>query len=240
MTDMRRLPHPGKLLVAIAVLPLLLLHACASTQFTAGEQKNSLPLVEKGLIEEVHSVALAPFFSDSNNWRGLAEETLAIPRLSVVTTERADLSTLGPDNRGEALVKLARSLGTDAVLNGVLISGEGRGEIIMQLISTKDSRLLFWQAVDFVTKGGRIDPNAQRELLSKMFAPMLANIAKREKPPAPKPSRQPTAETPSKMDKMDTKPEIEAQPKTEKKPKNDRRHDKGRKPSPSSEDISPM
>lgn len=224
----------------IAVLPLLLLHACASTQFTSGEQKNSLPLVEKGLIEEVHSVAVAPFFNDSGNWRGSAEETLATPRLSVVTADRADLSALGPDDRRDALVELARSLGTDAVLNGVLIPGEGRGEIVVQLISTKDSRLLFWQAADFVNKGDRIDPNAQRELLSKMFAPLLANIANRERPPAPKPSLQPAAETPPKMDKMDTKPEIEAPPKTEKKPKSDRRHDKGRKPSPASEDISPM
>jgi hypothetical protein len=240
MTDMTRLPHLEKLLFVIAVLPLLLLHACASTQFTAGEQKNSLPLMEKGLVEEVHSVAVAPFFSDNNNWKGSAEETLSIPGLSVVTADKADLSTLGPDNRRDVLVELARSLGTDAVLNGVLIPGEDRGEIIVQLISTKDSRLLFWQAADFVHKVGRIDPDAQRELLSKMFAPLLANIAKREKPPAPKPSRQQAAETPPKMDKIGTKPEIEAQPKAEKKPKSDRRHDRGRKPSPSSEDISPM
>jgi hypothetical protein len=237
MTDMKRLPHQGKFLFVIAALPLLLLHACASTQFTAGDQKNSLPLMEKDLIEEVHSVAVAPFFSDRNNWRGSAEETLSIPGLSVVTADGADLSTLGPDNRRDALVKLARSLGADAVLNGVLIPGEDKGEIILQLISTKDSRLLFWQAADFVYKEGPIDPDAQRELLSKMFRPLLANIATREKPPAPQPSRQPTAETPP---KIDTRPEVEVQPKTEKKPKSDRRHDKGRKPSPSSEDISPM
>jgi hypothetical protein len=238
MTDMKLLPHLKKFLFVNFALPLLLLHACASTQFTAGEQKNSLPLMERDLIEEVHSVAVATFFSDSNNWKGLAEETLSIPGLSVVTAGGTDLSTLGPDNRREALVKLGRSLRSDAVLNGVLITGVDRGEIIVQLISTKDSRLLFWQAADFTHKGGPIDPNAQRELLSKMFGPLLANIATREKPPAPPPVRQPVAETPRKPDIKPAEPE--ALPKIEKKPKSDKKQDKGRKPSPASEDISPM
>jgi len=238
MTDMKPLPHLRKFLLVIAALPLLLLYACASTQFTAGEQKNSLPLMEKDLIEEVHSVAVATFFGDNNNWKGLAEETLSIPGLSVVTAGGTDLSALGPDNRREALVKLGRSLRSDAVLNGVLITGEDRGEIILQLISTGDSRLLFWQAADYTHKGAPIDPYAQRELLSKMFGPLLANIAKREKPAAPRTARQPAAEAPRKTDIMP--PEPEALPKTEKKPKSDRRQDKGRKPPPASEDISPM
>ncbi len=238
MTDMKPLSHLRKLLFVNSVLPLLLLHACASTQFTAGEQKNSLPLMERDLIEEVHSVAVATFFGDSNNWKGLAEETLSVPGLSVVTAGGTDLSTLGPDNRREALVTLGRSLRSDAVLNGVLITGEGRGEIIVQLVSTKDSRLLFWQAADFAYKGGPIDPNAQRELLSKIFGPLLANIAKREKPPTPQPLQQPVAET---LRKTDIKPaEPETLPKIEKKPRSDRRHDKGRKPSSPPEDISPM
>jgi hypothetical protein len=238
MADMKRLPHQEKLLLAVSLLPLLLLHACASTQFTAGDQKNSLPLIEKDLIEKVHYVAVAPFFMDRGDWRRSAEKALSAPGLSIITADREDISTLGPDNRRDAIVKLARSLGADAVLNGVLITGEGGGEIIVQLISAKDSRLLFWQAADFINKEGRIDPNAQRELLSKMFGPLLANIAKRERPPAPMPSRLPAAETPS---KADTKPEIEVQPRAEKKPKgSDRRRDKGRKPSLPPEDISPM
>jgi hypothetical protein len=238
MTDMKPLPHLRKFLFVIAALPMLLLHACASTQFTAGEQKNSLPLMERDLIEGVHSVAVATFFGDSNNWKGLAEETLSIPGLSVVTADGTDLSALGPDNRREALVKLGLFLRSDAVLNGVLITGEDRGEIIVQLISTKDSRLLFWQAADFSRKGSPIDPNAQRKLLSKMLGPLLANIATREKTPAPLPARQPAAETPRKTDIRPA--ESEALPKTEKKPKSDRRQDKGRKPYPASEDISPM
>lgn len=238
MTDMKPLLHLRKFLFVIAALPLLMLHACASTQFTAGEQKNSLPLMERDLIEEVHSVTVTTFFGDSNNWKGLAEETLSIPGLSVVTADGKGLSTLGPDNRREDLVKLGRSLRSDAVLNGVLITGENHGEIIVQLISTIDSRLLFWQAADFTHKGGPIDPNAQRELLSRMLGPLLATIATREKTPAPPPVRQPAAETPRKTDIRPAEPE--ALPKTEKKPKGDRRQDKGRKPSPASEDISPM
>lgn len=238
MTDMKQLPHLRKFLLVIAALPLLLLNACASTQFTVGEQKNSLPLIEKDLIEEVHSVAVATFFGDGNKWKGLAEETLSVRGLSVVAAGGTDLSALGPANRREALVKLGRSLRSDAVLNGVLITGEDHSEIILQLISTRDSRLLFWQAADFTHEGGPIDPNAQRDLLSKMFGPLLANIAKREKPAAYRPVRQPSAETPRKTDIRPAEPE--ALPKIEKKPKSDRRQDKGRKGPPVSEDISPM
>ncbi len=236
MTDMKLLPHLRKFLSLITALPLLLFYGCASTQFTPGDQKNSLPLIEKDLIEQVHSVAVATFFGDGNNWKGAAEEALSATGLSVVRADRNAFATLGPDNRREALVKLGRSLRSDAVLNGVLIEGEGRGEIIVQLISTNDSRLLFWQAADFTYKGGLIDPNAQRELLSKMFGPLLANIAKRKKPPAPHPVLQPAAETPQRTDARQVPDTL---PKTEKKPKSERRHDKGRKPA-ASEDVSPM
>ncbi len=237
MADMEPLPHLRKFLLVIAALPVLLLGACASSQFTAGERKNSLPLIEKGLIEEAHSVAVAPFFGDGSNWKEITEDVLSVPGLSVVSAGGADLSALGPDNRRDALVKLGRSVRADAVLNGVVISGADRGEIVIQLFSTKDSRLLFWQAADFTHKRGPIDPNAQKELLARMLGPALANLAKREKPATHHPLQQPAAET---RRKADTKPEQEAPPKAEKRPKSDRRHDKGRKPPPASEDVSPM
>ena len=229
----------------IVALPLLLLHACASTQFSAGEQKNSMPLLEKDMLENVHSIVVAPFFSDSNNWSGLVRETLSVRALSVIPVGDAGLSNLGPYDRRDALVRLGKSLRADAVLNGVLINREDHREIIVQLISTKDSRVLFWQAADFTHKGGRIDPGAQRELLSKMLGPVVANVAKKERPTAPLPLRQPKTEAPQ---GILTKPEAEARPKPdtpqkiEKKPKVDRRRDrdKERAPAPPSEDVSPM
>lgn len=243
MTDMTRLPHPGKILFVIAVLPVLLLHACASTQFIAGDQKNSLPLMEKDLVSEVHSVVVAPFYHDRNNWREVAEQTLSIPGVSVVPAGGTDITALDPDNRRDALVMLGRSLKADAVLNGVLFLKEDRCEIVLQLISTKDSRVLFWQAADFTSKEGPMDPVAQKELLLRMLGPVLANVAKRESPVKPASLERPLGAAAPKIEsgpEAEVQPKTELQPKPEKKTKNDKRRDKGRKPSPPSEDISPM
>ncbi len=245
MAEMKLSPYLKKFSFVIVALSLLLLHACASTRFSAGEQKNSMPLLEKDMLESVHSVVIAPFFSDSNNWSGLARETLSVRTLSVIPAGGADFAVLGPYDRRDALVRLGRSLRADAVLNGVLINREDRHEIIMQLISTKDSRVLFWQAADFTHKEGPIDRGAQQKLLSKMLGPLVANIAKKEGPPAPPPPQQPKAEAPH---GIVTRPETEARPKPdapskiEKKPKVDRRRDRDREraPAPPSEDISPM
>jgi hypothetical protein len=50
--------------------------------------------------------------------------------------------------------------------------------------------------------------------------------------------QQPAAETPCKTDIKPAEPE--APPKIEKKPKSNKKQDKGRKPSPAPEDVSPM
>ncbi len=232
---MKRLSHPG--MFFILIVTLILLHSCSTTQFIAGNPKISMPLIEKDLIEEVHSVAVTPFFSDRSNWRQLAEETLSVTRVSLIPAGDTDLSTRGPDDRREILVKIGRSVHADAALNGVLISGENHSEIIIQLISTKDSRLLYWQAADFKQKEGPTDKNSQKELISKMLGPLLANIAKREKSLSPLPPPKPRAETQPKQEK---KPEPQVLPKSEKKPKGEKRPDKGSKPSPPADEISPM
>jgi hypothetical protein len=239
--QMKPIPRLRKFSFVIFVLPLLLLHACASTRFSAGEQKNSMPLMEKDMLENVHSIVVAPFFGDSNNWSDVVRETLTARALSLIPAGNANFSTLGPYGRREALVKLGRSLRADAVMNGILLNRDGRGEIIIQLISTKDSRVLFWQAADFTQKEGPIDPVAQREFLSGMLKPVLAHAAKKEAPPEPLASQQPRTEAPTRPE-ADMRPGPAAPSKIEKKPKVDRRRDRDREltPAPPSEEISPM
>jgi len=246
-----KFPRYIKYLYLMSSCLLILLHACASTRFSAGEQKNSLPLLDRDHIEEVHSVVVAPFYRDENNWRQSAQEILSTEKLSVIQAGKvdaaarkggADLLATEPENRPATLVKLARSLQADAVLNGIILPKNEHREIILQLISSKDSRVLFWQAADFTVKEGPIDGTIQKEFLSKLLAPVLANAARRDKPSiAPVPTHAPKTESPKVEMRQETEtPKDEHQPKAEKKPKADRRHDKGRRPAPATEDISPM
>jgi hypothetical protein len=235
----------------IYLLMVVTLAACATSRFIAGDQKNSLPLAERRLIEEVHSVAVAPFYHDDYHWRQLAQETLSAPKLEVVSERKVDaaargtgkdLSGIGPDARGDVLVKLGRSLQTDAVLNGVVLSNGDRHELIIQLISSDDSRILFWQAADFKSKDKLMDPDAQRKLISRMLAPLVANVAKRRKPPAAQPVHLKTLEAPTAAPRRqaDQGPKPENQPKAEKRQKAGKRHEREQRPAAAPEDISPM
>ncbi|MGE5300917.1 MAG: hypothetical protein ACM3MB_08135 [Acidobacteriota bacterium] len=244
-------PFPCRLSASLICLPLLIaLSACATSRFTAGDQKNSLPLADRRLVEEVQSVAVAPFYHDDNHWRQLAQEALSTPKLEVIPAGKVDaagrntgkeLSTIGPDNRAGMLVKLGRSLQADAVLNGIVLSKGDQLELIIQLISSADSRILFWQAADFSFQGERIDAASQRKLISRMLEPLVANAAKRGKPlmtpPAPKAVVAPAA---APKQAIEHGPKPGSQPKAEKKQKIDRRHEREPKPPAVPEDISPM
>jgi TolB-like protein len=226
---------------------LIALSACATSRFVAGDQKNSLPLADRRLLQEVHSIAVAPFYHDDNHWRQITQEALSAPKLDVISSAKVDaearntgrdLSSIGPDDRAGALVKLGRSLQADAVLNGVVLSKGDRNELIIQLISSGDSRILFWQAADFSFKGARIDPDAQRELISRMLEPLVANAAKRNKALMTPPVHRKALEAPKQAVDEESKPE--SQPKAEKKQKTDKRHEREQRPPVAPEDISPM
>ena len=235
----------------VCLFALIALSACATSRFFAGDQKNSLPLADIRLIEEAHSVAVAPFYQDDNHWRQLTQEALSTSKLDVIPADKVDaagrntgkdLSIVGPEKRAGALVKLGRSLQADAVLNGIVLPKGDRHELIIQLLSSGDSRILFWQAADFSFPGGRIDPDSQRELISRMLAPLIANAAKRGKPLVTHPVRARSVEAPAAAPKqaIEHGPKPGSQPKAEKKQKIDRRHEREPKPLAVPEDISPM
>ncbi len=237
--------------IPVYLLIVAALSACAATRFSAGDQKNSLPLPDRRLVEEVHSVAVAPFYNDDNHWRELAQETLSAPRIDVISARKVDaaaretgkdLSGFGPDGRAGLLVKLGRSLQADAVLNGIVLSKGNRHELIIQLISSADSRILFWQAVDFTPPGRRIDADVQRELISRMLAPLVANAAKRGRPVMSQPVQPKSVEAPAAPVKRQAaqEPQSGNQPKAEKKQKTGKRHEREHRPPTAPEDISPM
>ncbi len=229
-------------------LLIVLATACATAAFWAGEPKNSLPLPDKTHMEEVHTIAVPPFYGDTVEWRELTQETLSSvgPRLTVIPLQKVDaaaqmkkeLAGSGPDARAEILVRIGRQIHADAVVNGIVLWKE-KPEIILQVISCRDGGVVFWQSADFSIKEG---PSAQgqRELLSQMLGPVKENAGKREKPVPPPPPRPKVEPAP----KPELNPNSETQhrnetPKPEKKSKADKRR-KGSKPPPSTEDVGPM
>jgi hypothetical protein len=223
---------------------LLLLQSCATSQFTAGEQKNRLPVADRMRLEEVHSIAVPPFYRDDYHWERLVREALATPTIAVIPTGRVDaalkeakkdLSTLDPRLRTDALAKIGRSVRADAVLNGIVLSRGDRRELILQLISSRDSRLLFWQAAEFSLKGSRTVTEGQRRLVLQMLEPLVAHAARRQKPVLPAP----TAAEPA---PAETREELPAphRPVQEKRHKKDGEREKGPVPAVPPEEISPM
>ncbi|MDA8079295.1 MAG: hypothetical protein M0Z79_10210 [Nitrospiraceae bacterium] len=247
---MRILKHVYKKYSALFFL-LVMATACATAGFWAGEPKNGLPLPDKPRMEEVHTIAVPPFYGDTVQWRELAQEILAStgPRLGVIPLQKVDSATAqiqkkelagaGPDSRADILVRMGRQLHADAVVNGIVLWKE-KPELIIQVISCRDGGVVFWQSADFSIKEG---PSAQgqRELLSSMLAPVKENAGKREKP-GPPPPPQPKVESgprPEPRQDPDTQQGNETHTKSEKKTKADKRK-KGSKPSPSTEDVGPM
>lgn len=216
---------------------LLLLAGCASMgqKFSAGEPKNSLPFMSKDLVEEMHSIAVPPFSGDRQSWDEAAQEVLAqAPKASVVPQKKLDAAIknskqdpmlLQPEERVEYAARWGRAVQADAVLNGVILNRDDRHELILQLISSRDARVIWIQAADFSFKGEQVSRNDQKELLHKMVSPLFPLLGSREKPVQ---SRQ----------EMQQRTEPDQRP--DKKSKPSRKPGKGVKPEPLPEDVSPM
>lgn len=226
---------------------LTLLSSCAPIgrypSMTTGEPKNTLPFFDKGRVEELYSIAVPPFASDQHNWNELAVEILSSSKRISVTPSRkinaelknskGDLSSLRPEERPGFLAALGRTVKTDAVINGVILDKEQQHEIILQVISVKDSRVIWWQAIDFNFRGDSLSRADQKKVLSSLLFPFL------ERAGIKKPLSQPQMkeEVPSGLSPQTEEPSV-----TETPPASnlDKKPDKGRKPLQVPDDISPM
>jgi len=216
---------------------LFLLAGCVSMgqKFSAGEPKNSLPFMSKDLVEEMHSIAVPPFSGDSQSWHEAAQEVMAqAPKASLVSqkkldsaikTAKKDPSLLSPEERIEYVSRLGRAVQADAVLNGVILSRDDRHELILQLVSSRDSRVLWLQSADFSFKGEQISKTDQKELLHKMLSPLFPLLGSKERPVQPRQEMQQRTEPDQRPDK---------------KSKPSRKPGKGVRPEPAPEDVSPM
>ena len=215
----------------------------------AGEPKNSLPLTGRESLEYVHSIAVAPFYGDTVRWREITQNVLASSagaRFSVIPSQKVDaaaagmardLQAAGPQSRGDLLAGVGRQIDADAVVNGVILWKE-TPELIIQVISSRDGRVLYWQAADFTMKD--VPPSdGPQQLIRKMLGPVVDNAGRKERPlaasPKPEVETQPKAEV---RQDAGQAPRPEPPQKHERKQKPDKR--KGAKPSPADEDVSPM
>lgn len=174
---------------------LLLLTSCASMKTQQGTGttglKNSLPLFERELLENVGSIAVLPFYGDRHNWKNTAYNViLSKAKVQVISNEkieraikesRKNISNLKPSDRVEILSRIGRSLQSDTVLNGVILATENHSEIILQLISSSDGRVLWWQAVDLQLDDNQAAPSEQIFILKKMLEPVFMYLGKRIK-----------------------------------------------------------
>ena len=211
---MRRKYCKNKSLLYLALACLLLsMSACASTRVisksSAGEMKNSLPLFDKDAVEETHSVSMPAFYNDNNNWRQLTYEALLFAKIDIVPFEKTEqavgagkkkLSLLSPQERADYLGQIGKSLRTDAVINGMVLSKDNRSELVLQLLSSKDSRVLWWQAADLSMKDDTAFQDQQKTLLSRMLSTLIQHIGNKEKPVIAPAKQQPITEEPAKTD----------------------------------------
>lgn len=212
---------------------------------TAGPLKNSIPVTGRELLEEVHVIAIPPFSGDRQNWKEASYEVVfSSKRISVLPPDRLDASLKGavpdfeslePADRAGALGRLGKRLQADAVLNGMILPKDDQSELVLQLISLPDGRLLFWQSVDLSPKDGQIEPSVRKAVLAEMLAPVLEQAGRRKKPaPVPaavRPHKEPAP--PALEPEPDLPPSVDQTPKPDKKPRR-------LKPSRPSETISPM
>lgn len=229
----------NKSLLSLALACLLLsMSACASTgvfsKLSSGEMKNSLPLFDRGAVEETHSVSIPTFYNDNNNWGRLTYEALLFAKIDIVPSEKTEqaigagkknLSLLSPQERADYLGQIGKSLRTDAVINGMVLTKDNKSELVLQLLSSKDSQILWMQAVDFSMKDGAAAQDQQKALLSKMLSTLIQHIGTKNKPVIVPAKQQPITEE---------------QPKTDTRPKSQKKYKKDIKPAPPAEEISPM
>ncbi len=204
----------------------------------------------KDLVEEMHSIAVPPFSGDSHAWHEAAQEVIAqAPKASHVAQKKLDSAIkaakkdpalLSPEERIEYATRLGKSIQADAVLNGMVLSGEDRYELILQLVSSKDSRVLWFQAADFTFKGQQLIKSDQKELLNKMLSPLIPLLGKREKPLMPAQQKQEIQQKAEPEQKSEPQQKSDQLPRSDKKTKPSKKSDKGVKPELTPEDVSPM
>jgi len=210
---------------------IALLPACGITgisqSVTAGKPKNSIPFFEKSLLQGLHSIAVPPFEGDRQNWHAIAIDVFSSEgKISLVSPEKInaflrssakDLSSLNQEERRVFVARLGRAVQADAVLNGVFVRRGERNEVILQIVSAKDSRILWWQAADLNFSTDSLSPSDQKKVLSSLLAPLMTEMGKTEKP-----------------SKSESRPASKRVPKAEKRPEKDS------KPLRIDDDISPM
>ena len=238
---------------AVAFFFLLsFLPACGTTglsqSVTAGEPKNSVPFFEKSMVEEIHSLAVPPFDRDQQNWQTIAIDILSAGgKLSVVSPEKIstflrssakNLSSLNQEERLVFMARLGKAVQADAVLNGVFFKSNGRNEIILQIVSVKDSRILWWQAADLNFRAEGVSPSDQKKVLSSLLAPLMVQMGKKDAPPLAQSKQGPRSS--SSINQQTEKSKSDLRPSGKPAPKTEKRHEKDLKPLPLSEDISPM
>lgn len=176
---------------------IVFLPACSAFRkgFSSGESKNPFPLFEKKMVEEVRSIAVPQFYGDKHNWRNLIRNLLSSEKDVILEpnsrVEQAikkmniKLDNVKLENRINVLSSLGQAIGADAVINGVILDkgrsilGIREGEIVIQLISSKDGRIIWWQAVNFKYREDAVSKSSQESLIAKMLEPMLSHIGKR-------------------------------------------------------------
>jgi len=223
------------------------------TLMSAGEPKNSLPFFDKDLAEGLHTIAVPPFLGDRHNWHELAVEVLSSSKKITVTPSdkintamkysKRDLSSLLPEERPAFMAGLGRAIQADAVMNGIILDKEGHNEIILQVISSNDARLIWWQAVDVSFKEGALSRSEQQKVLSSLLSPFLALAGKREPQPQPQlePQLKREPEPPSGLTpKTDNPPRTETPPVMKPAQKSKKKSHKYQKPLQAPDDISPM
>lgn len=242
--------------MVICTMPLLVLGACATAyqKPTALESpKNSLPFFEKDLVEEAHSVSVPPFYMDKQGWRDdveqlfRSEERVSVTPFErihrVVVQDKIDLFLLPPERRLEAVAGVGRSVRSDMVMNGIILSGGGRDEIILQLVSSSDGRVVWWQAAEFIAERDIPHSAERKALLTRMLGALVSTMATKVNL-SPGPSVLPGHEAGSRQAEIQSDPEslqkVHTQEKPAPKPRQDKRPKKERKPVPADEDISPM
>jgi hypothetical protein len=184
---------------------LLFLFSCGPTRLhplmSAGEPKYSLPFFDKDLAEEVHSIAVPPFLGDQHNWHETAFEILSSSKGISVTPSgkmndalkhrKGELSSLQPEKRLAFIAELGRTLQTDAVMNGVILNKQGQIEIILQVVSSRDSRMIWWQAVEVSFREGTLSRSGRQRVLFSLLSTFLSLAGKKEPPPQPQLKQEP-------------------------------------------------
>lgn len=238
--------HPIRLPLRIAFFLIVIsaILSCVTSGMKTGAIKNSIPVTGRELLEEVHVIAIPAFYGDRQNWKEISYEVLfSSKRIKVLPPDQVDaaIKRQSPDfgsvksqDRGSALARAGKGLPADAVINGMVLPKDDEAELVIQLISLTDGRVLFWQAVDLAPKDGQIGHDAKKAALAEMLAPVLDHAGKRKKTaPVPAGIQPKTEPRPVVTEPQPAAPLKADPPKPEKKPRKSR-------PSRPSDSISPM